>query len=94
MSEENLRASMNLREKQALLDSVFDFMRGPWENRSPPFLPAIFYQLVIQKANASRSDVACGSKSDFKEPPTPWSLHSAPQYHCRPTVRSVMRAGC
>jgi hypothetical protein len=32
MSEENLRASMNLREKQELLDSVFDFMRGPWEN--------------------------------------------------------------
>ena len=26
MSEENLLASMNLREKQALLDSVFDFM--------------------------------------------------------------------
>ena len=27
MSEENLRASMNLREKQELLSSVFDFMR-------------------------------------------------------------------
>ncbi len=29
MSEENLRASMNLREKQERLDSVFDFMREP-----------------------------------------------------------------
>jgi hypothetical protein len=29
MSEENLRASMNLWEKQQRLDSVFDFMRGP-----------------------------------------------------------------
>ena len=29
MSEENLRASMNLREKQERLDSVFDFMRRP-----------------------------------------------------------------
>jgi len=29
MYEENLLASMNLREKQDLLDSVFDFMRKP-----------------------------------------------------------------
>jgi hypothetical protein len=29
MSEENLRASMNLWEKQERLDSVFDFMREP-----------------------------------------------------------------
>jgi hypothetical protein len=29
MYEENLLASMNLREKQELLDSVFDFMRKP-----------------------------------------------------------------
>jgi hypothetical protein len=69
MSEENLRASMNLREKQELLDSVFDFMRGPWENRGSPFLPAIFYPHVIQKADAGRSDVLCGSKSYFEEHP-------------------------
>jgi hypothetical protein len=30
MSEENLLASMHLREKQELLDSVFDCMRKPW----------------------------------------------------------------
>jgi len=29
ISEENLWASMNLREKQELLHSVFDFMRRP-----------------------------------------------------------------
>jgi len=42
MSEENLRASMNLREKQELLDSVFEFMRGPWENRGSPFFTRNF----------------------------------------------------
>jgi len=29
MEEKNLLASMNLREKQERLDSVFDFMRKP-----------------------------------------------------------------